>query len=52
MGEAHVLDIGNEPVRELVIGQKRIVRAALPGAEMHLVDADRGAGGDARLAAA
>ena len=41
MGEAHVRGVGDQPVGELVLGQEAAVVAALPGAEMDLVDRDR-----------
>ena len=41
MGEAHVLDVGDQLVGELVIGEEAVAVLAPPGAEMHLVDRDR-----------
>ena len=41
MGEAHVDDIGDQLVGQLVPGQEPAVVAALPGAGMHLVDRHR-----------
>ena len=41
VGEAHVGDVGDQPVGELVPGEEAVAVAAPPGAEMHLVDRDR-----------
>jgi hypothetical protein len=41
MGEAHPLGIGDEAVGQFVIGEEAVAVAALPGAEMHLVDRHR-----------
>ena len=41
MGEAEIGDIGDELAGEVVIAQELAVRAALPGAEMRLVDRHR-----------
>ena len=41
MGEAHVDDVGDQPVGQLVVGEEAVALAARPGAEMDLVDADR-----------
>ncbi len=46
VGEAHLLDVGHEPLGELDIGEvaARSFADPLPGAEMHLVDAHRPVG--------
>ena len=41
MGEAHVGDIGDQLVGQLVLGQEAAVVARAARAEMHLVDRDR-----------
>ena len=41
MGEAHVLDVGDELVGKLVIGEEAVAVRAAPRAEMHLVDRHR-----------
>ncbi|MNZ99450.1 hypothetical protein D3C78_1187760 [compost metagenome] len=41
MGEAHIRTIGNELGGEFIPAEEGAVLAALPGAGMHLIDADR-----------
>ena len=39
--EAQIANVGYEALGKLAVGQKPIVFAALPGAEVHFVDRDR-----------
>ena len=41
MGEAHIHHIGDQLAGKIVVRKKAVAAVALPGAEMHLVDAHR-----------